>query len=85
MRKGKKDSVFIDQFIHDFVATYSVMSQTKDDVLNASSIRKDYHFSYWDSLIVACAIRGNCITLYSEDMKHGLNVYDQLQICNPLQ
>ena len=85
MRKSNKDGVFIDQFIHDFVATYNVMSQTKDDVLEASSIRKDYHFSYWDSLIVACAIRGNCKRLYSEDMQHGLNVYDQLQICNPLQ
>lgn len=85
MRKSKKDSVFIDQFLIDFMATYPVMSQTKEDVLKASSLRKDYHFSYWDSLVVACAIRGHCKVLYSEDMQHGLHIYAQLQIVNPLK
>ena len=84
IRKGNKDTVFIDQFLTNFIATYDVMSQTKEDVLKASSIRKDYHFSYWDSLVVACAIRVHCKILYSEDMQHGLSVYHQLQIVNPL-
>ncbi|MEE9355672.1 MAG: PIN domain-containing protein [Methylococcaceae bacterium] len=84
MRKGNKDAVFIDQFLIHFMATYSVMSQTKDDVLKASSIRGDYHFSYWDSLVVACAIRGDCKILYSEDMQHELIIYKKLQIVNPL-
>ena len=53
--------------------------------LYASSIRQDYHFSYWDSLIVVSALRSGCKMLYSEDMQHGLNIYNQLQIVNPLQ
>ncbi len=84
IRKGKKETVFIDQFLHHFIATYEVIDQTKEDILNASSIRKDYHFSYWDSLVVACAIRGHCKILYSEDMQHELIIYKQLQIVNPL-
>lgn len=85
MRKGKKEHVFIDQFLSDFMATYHVMSQTKEDVLSASSLRKDYHFSYWDSLVVACALRSHCHVLYSEDMQDGLKIYNQLQIINPLK
>ncbi|WP_428354649.1 PIN domain-containing protein [Methyloprofundus sp.] len=84
MRKAGKDNVFIGQFLSDFVATYIVQSQTKEDVLQAASIREDYHFSYWDSLIVASALRSHCNVLYTEDMQHGLHVYQQLKICNPL-
>ena len=66
--------------MHDFIASFTVMDQTKKDVLQAASIREDYHFSYWDSLSVACALRSHCKVLYTEDMQHGLNVYQQLNI-----
>ena len=83
MRKANKDNTYIKHFLSDFVVTYSVLAQTQEDVLQAASIREDYHFSYWDSLIVACALRSHCKILYSEDMQHGLNVCQQLRICNP--
>jgi len=83
MRKADKDNNFIKQFLNDFVVTYSVMNQTKEDVLRAATIREDYHFSYWDSLIVACALRSNCKILYTEDMQNGLDVYQQMKVCNP--
>jgi len=83
MRKANKDNTYIKHFLSDFVVTYSVLAQTQEDVLQAASIREDYHFSYWDSSIVACALRSHCKILYSEDMQHGLNVYQQLRICNP--
>ena len=83
MRKANKDNAYIEQFLSDFLATYTVLPQTKEDILQAASLRKDYHFSYWDSLIVASALSSHCKILYSEDMQHGLNVYQQIQICNP--
>lgn len=83
MRKANKDNAYIEQFVGEFVTTYVVLAQTKEDILQAVRIRGDYHFSYWDSLIVACALRSNCQVLYTEDMQHGLNVYQQLKICNP--
>ena len=61
-----------------------MVNQTADDVLIASNIRQDYHFSYWDSLIVASALQNACKILYSEDMQHELKVYNQLQIRNPV-
>lgn len=42
-----------------------------------------YGFSHYDSLIVASALEGGCIELYSEDMHDGLIVDQQLTIVNP--
>ena len=53
MRKANKDNAYIKHFLSDFVVTYSVLAQTQEDVLQAASIREDYHFSHWDSLIHA--------------------------------
>ncbi|HIG64298.1 MAG TPA: PIN domain-containing protein [Methyloprofundus sp.] len=83
MRKASKDNAYIEQFVSDFVATYAVVAQTKEDVLQAASIRRDYDLSYWDSLIVACALRSECSILLTEDMQQGLIINKQLEICNP--
>jgi predicted nucleic acid-binding protein len=50
----------------------------------ASHIRATYHFSFWDSLIIAAALEAGCSILYSEDMQHGQVIDDQLTIMNPL-
>ncbi len=41
-----------------------------------------YHVSWYDSLIVAAAIEGQCPVLYSEDFQHGQRFGD-LRIENP--
>jgi predicted nucleic acid-binding protein len=48
----------------------------------ALHFRNRYHFSWYDSLIVAGAIEAGCNVLYSEDMQHGQEVGD-LRIENP--
>ena len=85
MRKADKDNDFIYTFLRDFLAAYTVHDQSTDDLLTAACLRSDYSFSYWDSLIVASAIRCQCGVLYSEDMHDGLFVYDDLQIINPFK
>jgi predicted nucleic acid-binding protein len=52
---------------------------------SASDIRSRYNFSFWDSLIVACALGVGANILYSEDMQNGLIVAGQLKIVNPFQ
>ncbi len=84
MRKADKDNEYIFQFSRDFIGSYSMHNQTADDLLTASSLRLDYRFSYWDSLIVASALNNECEVLYSEDIQHGLKVYNKLVIENPL-
>lgn len=83
MRKAGKDNAYIQQFLADFMASYRILPQDKDDLLAAAGLRVDYRFSYWDSLIVAAALRSGCQTLYSEDMQNGLLVHKQLRIVNP--
>ncbi|MCC5667281.1 PIN domain-containing protein [Nostoc sp. CHAB 5784] len=39
---------------------------------SASDIRSRYNFSFWDGLIVACALSARASILYSEDMQDGL-------------
>lgn len=39
--------------------------------------------SYWDSLIITCALSVGATTLYSEDMHEGLVINQQLKIINP--
>ena len=48
----------------------------------AIAIYARYGFRYYDSLVVASAIVGSAITLYSEDLQHGQSI-DSLTIQNP--
>ncbi|MFN6517219.1 MAG: PIN domain-containing protein [Nostoc sp. CreGUA01] len=52
---------------------------------SASNLRSRFNFSFWDSLIVACALAAGTSILYSEDMQDGLVVDSQLQIVNPFK
>ncbi len=50
---------------------------------SASHLRSRYNFSFWDSLIVACALAAGANIVYSEDMQDGLVVDNKLQVINP--
>ncbi|MFN6484429.1 MULTISPECIES: PIN domain-containing protein [unclassified Nostoc] len=52
---------------------------------SASDIRSQYNFSFWDSLIICCALSARANILYSEDMQDGLVVAGQLEIVNPFK
>lgn len=49
---------------------------------NALGLQDRYHFSFYDSLIIAAALEAGCTTLYSEDMQHGQKI-EGLTIANP--
>ena len=42
-----------------------------------------YHFSWFDSLIVAAALNSDCTTLYTEDLQQGQIIGERLTIINP--
>jgi predicted nucleic acid-binding protein len=48
----------------------------------ALRISEKYKMSWYDSLIVAAALEGQCERLYSEDFQHGMKIED-LRIENP--
>lgn len=54
-----------------------------DTHLRARSIAERYTLSFYDSLIVAAALKAHCDTLYSEDMQDGMEIEGALVIRNP--
>jgi predicted nucleic acid-binding protein len=49
----------------------------------AGEVMTRYRFSFYDSLIVASALRADCKLLYSEDLQHGQVIEKQLTVVNP--
>lgn len=51
-------------------------------VFRAIEIQARFQLSYWDSAIVAAAIRMGCTVLFTEDLSHGQS-FGSLQTINP--
>ncbi len=83
LRKQLGTEPFVQQLIEELYADYPVLEILREDIRTASMLRESYRFSYWDSLIVATALRSHSEILYSEDMQDGLVVQTRLVIRNP--
>jgi predicted nucleic acid-binding protein len=66
----------------EFYSQFNVVEPSVSDVLAAIDLHRLHRISYWDSLILRCAIRAGCRVLLSEDMQHGQEI-DGLRIVNP--
>jgi predicted nucleic acid-binding protein len=51
----------------------------------AHLLRERYKFSFYDSVIVASALRARCKILYFEDLQHGQVIEKQLRVTNPFE
>lgn len=60
-----------------------VATITPDTIENALTLAEKYHYSFYDSQIIAVALAENCTTLYSEDLQHGQVIESTLTIQNP--
>lgn len=49
------------------------------------ALKVRYHYSYWDSLILASALDNHCQIIYSEDMQDGQQIEQALTIRNPFK
>ncbi len=67
------------------LSAIDVVSLSKKTVIDSFVIRNRFHYSYWDSLIIASALEHDCIVLYSEDMQHDQIIQEQLRIINPFK
>lgn len=75
----------IAKLIQSFYEKYPIVEMDEGILLTASQLRLEYGFSYWDSLVVSCALAADAEILYSEDMQDGLIVRGELKIVNPLK
>lgn len=66
----------------EFYSRFHLVEPTVTDVLAAIDLHRLHRFSYWDSLILQCAIRSGCRVLLSEDMQNGRE-FGGVKIVNP--
>lgn len=82
-RKANFSDAQIFQIIEEFEEQCHIICLTSIEMKNACKLRKKYNFSYWDSLIISCALVSSVDVIYSEDMQHGLVIEEKLTIINP--
>lgn len=64
------------------LASWEVCAPDAGDVLDAIAIHRSAPVSFWDAMIVQCAAKLGCETLYSEDLSHE-ETYDGVRVINP--
>ena len=69
------------KFLHD---NMQVVEPKQEDVWKAIGIVKRYDFKYWDSLLLAVALRYNCRFFFTEDLSHGQKI-EEMRIVNPFR
>ena len=69
------------KIVRDFLKWHVVVN-TGDSILEAIDICLKYGYSFWDSMIIEAAIKGDAAILISEDLQDG-QVVDGVTIKNP--
>lgn len=85
LRKFGAEETGLQKLIRSFYRKYIVIAVDRAIMVQASHLRLQYHFSYWDGVIVSSALYAGATRLYSEDMHDGLVVNGQLTILNPFK
>src|ERR1035437_1135011 len=85
MRKFNFTPKEVDKVI-EFMRQNFVISDLNILILDQTvKILVKYGFSFWDSMMVAAALKNHCSILYSEDMQNNQIIEDRLQIINPFK
>ncbi|WP_107666670.1 PIN domain-containing protein [Cyanothece sp. BG0011] len=71
------------QIISEIISSFLIIPIETPQVLQALEIHSRYHYSYWDSLIIATALISDCEFIYSEDMQNQQIIENQITIINP--
>jgi len=62
-----------------------ILPVQRKTVDKAIDIKERYGFSFYDCLMLASAIEGNCQIIFTEDMSDGQIINDTLKIVNPFK
>jgi predicted nucleic acid-binding protein len=62
-----------------------IMIIQRKTINKALNLKDNYGYSYYDCLMLAAALEGNCDTIFTEDMSDGQIIEDQLKIVNPFK
>ena len=83
MRKGKSAGE-IEEVLQQYITKFNVLPLDLTLVKDTWRIKKQYKFSYWDSLIVAASLSIGCNVLYTEDLQDGQIIENTLNVIDPM-
>ncbi|HWF43297.1 MAG TPA: PIN domain-containing protein [Candidatus Kapabacteria bacterium] len=81
-KKRQYSWIEIQRVISEIIDLFSIETVSVTTIGKAIELAQRYHYSYYDSLILASAIEANCSTLYSEDFQHN-QLIEGVRIINP--
>jgi predicted nucleic acid-binding protein len=79
---GYADSVVFDRIHQNIIKISKVLDVSRQTYQDSFRIREKYKFSFWDSLVAASALEGECFRLYTEDLQNGQKM-DNMVVINP--
>ncbi len=82
-KKSIKSSFEAKEIIDNFINFFEIRDLNFPLTIKAINIFIRYHYSFWDSLIIASALEAGCSILYTEDMQHNQIIDGTLKIVNP--
>ncbi len=85
LRRMRLTEEEISGLISEFSNRCVVTEMTVLVLVKASQLRRQYNFSFWDSLMVASALLSGANIFYSEDLQDGLMVGDRITVINPFK
>ncbi|GHU83742.1 twitching motility protein PilT [Spirochaetia bacterium] len=71
MTKHHRPHGEIRAFLYEIIDSANVVTLSLPTIESCLLLKEKYHYSWWDSLILASALESNCVTVYSEDMQDG--------------
>ncbi|MBC2704254.1 hypothetical protein [Desulfobacula sp.] len=80
---GFNSEAEIQNLIESLYRKYTVFELSQDILLQASKIRINHSFFFWDSIVAASALDCDAEYLISEDMQDGFLLESRLKIMNP--
>ena len=83
IKKAHMEEARLRALLQSFYRRYAIINLDEHVLLDASLLRSQYSFSFWDSLIVASARYSAADCLLTEDLQHGLVIEGTLRVINP--
>ncbi len=84
-RKFKLEYSAIAEVLTEMQVSFQVITVQPDTIKQALNLAQIYHYSYYDSLIIAAALEQSCTILYSEDMQNEQIIEHHTLILNPFK
>ena len=84
-KKKLKSLTDTEKIIKEISNNFFVIDSTSELIISAISTHKKYRYSFWDSLILAAAVKSGCTMFYSEDMQNRQIIKKTIRIINPFK